>query len=257
MKPARFSRSRKLAAIAAEARVQFHTDAVQAAGKLPLDVEKIGCNLLSISGHKIHAPQGTGVLFVRKDTKIEPLLYGGTHERQRRAGTENLAGIVGLGKAAEIARQGRWKMGLRSRSPLSRSSGKRNSCPCRRRRSAFDPCLARAEYDQYLVRSPGRRGAGHLARLEGHGCFWWARPARRGKRTVACADSHAVPAERARASLRFSLSKLTTAEDVDFALKLCRRRLPNCGNSRRTIGGWIAFPANDTSAVSDRQSKNL
>ena len=92
-----------IGAIAAEAGVQFHTDAVQAAGKLPMDVAKIGCNLLSISGHKIHAPQGTGVLFVRKDTKIEPLMYGGTHERQRRAGTENLAGIVGLGKAAEIA----------------------------------------------------------------------------------------------------------------------------------------------------------
>jgi cysteine desulfurase len=92
-----------IGAIAAEAGVQFHTDAVQAAGKLPLQVAKIGCNLLSISGHKIHAPQGTGVLFVRKDTKIEPLMYGGTHERQRRAGTENLAGIVGLGKAAEIA----------------------------------------------------------------------------------------------------------------------------------------------------------
>ena len=92
-----------IGAIAAGAGVQFHTDAVQAAGKLPMDVAKIGCNLLSISGHKIHAPQGTGVLFVRKDTKIEPLMYGGTHERQRRAGTENLAGLVGLGKATEIA----------------------------------------------------------------------------------------------------------------------------------------------------------
>ncbi|MEO6829635.1 MAG: cysteine desulfurase family protein, partial [Acidobacteriaceae bacterium] len=96
----------EIGAIAAEHGIQFHTDAVQTAAKLPLDVEKIGCHLLSISGHKMHAPQGTGVLFVRKDTKIEPLFYGGTHERQRRAGTENLAGIAALGKAAEIARHG-------------------------------------------------------------------------------------------------------------------------------------------------------
>jgi cysteine desulfurase len=90
--------------IALEADVFFHTDAVQAAGKVPMDVQKIRCDALSISGHKIHAPQGTGALFLKKGTLIQPLLYGGNHERQRRAGTENLPGIVGLGKAAEIAR---------------------------------------------------------------------------------------------------------------------------------------------------------
>jgi cysteine desulfurase len=91
--------------IALEADVFFHTDAVQAAGKVPVDVQKIRCDALSISGHKIHGPQGTGALFVKKGTLIQPLLYGGNHERQRRAGTENLPGIVGLGKAAEISRQ--------------------------------------------------------------------------------------------------------------------------------------------------------
>src|SRR5215469_10579312 len=90
--------------IAQEADVFFHTDAVQAAGKTPIDVAKIACDALSISGHKLHAPQGTGALFLKKGTLIQPLLYGGSHERQRRAGTENLPGIVGLGKAAEIAR---------------------------------------------------------------------------------------------------------------------------------------------------------
>src|SRR5207302_4195522 len=92
--------------IAAEADVFFHTDAVQAAGKLPIDVPKIGCDLLSISGHKIHAPQGTGALYIRKGTLIKPLFFGGNHERSRRAGTENVAGIVGFGKAAEIALAG-------------------------------------------------------------------------------------------------------------------------------------------------------
>src|SRR6185312_3207927 len=89
--------------IAREADVFFHTDAVQAAGKVPIDVEKIGCDVLSISRHKIHAPQGTGAMYIRKGTLIQPLIYGGSHERQRRAGTENLPGIVGLGKAAELA----------------------------------------------------------------------------------------------------------------------------------------------------------
>ena len=89
--------------LAAEADVYFHTDAVQAAGKVPIDVEAIACDLLSISGHKMHAPQGAGALFVRKGTLLRPLLYGGSHERSRRAGTENVPGIVGLGKAAELA----------------------------------------------------------------------------------------------------------------------------------------------------------
>src|SRR5271154_2283600 len=89
--------------IAAEANVYFHTDAVQAAGKLPIDVEKIGCDLLTIAAHKMYGPQGVGALYVHRGTQLEPLFFGGTHERQRRAGTENVAGIVGLGKAAELA----------------------------------------------------------------------------------------------------------------------------------------------------------
>ncbi len=86
--------------------VLFHTDAVQAAAKVPIDVRQIGCDALSISGHKIHAPQGVGALYVRKGTRIQPLFHGGRHERSRRAGTENVPGIVGLGKAAELAKQG-------------------------------------------------------------------------------------------------------------------------------------------------------
>jgi cysteine desulfurase len=89
--------------MAANAGVFFHIDAVQAAGKVPIDVRKIGCHLLSISGHKVHAPKGVGAMFVRKGTPVESLLVGGSHERRRRAGTENVAGIVGLGKAAELA----------------------------------------------------------------------------------------------------------------------------------------------------------
>jgi len=89
--------------IAREADVYFHTDAVQAVGKIALNVDALGCDLLSISGHKLHAPQGVGALYVRKGTKLEAMMYGGRHERSRRAGTENVPGIVGIGKAAELA----------------------------------------------------------------------------------------------------------------------------------------------------------
>jgi len=89
--------------IAADTGVFFHIDAVQGAGKIAIDVRKIGCHLLSISAHKMHGPKGVGAMFVRKGTPVEPLLVGGSHERRQRAGTENVAGIVGLGKAAELA----------------------------------------------------------------------------------------------------------------------------------------------------------
>ncbi len=94
----------EISRIAREADVFFHTDAVQAAGKIPIDVQKMGCDVLTISGHKIHAPQGTGAVYIKRGTLIQPMIYGGSHERQRRAGTENLPGIVGLGKAAELSK---------------------------------------------------------------------------------------------------------------------------------------------------------
>src|SRR3984957_16778659 len=79
--------------IAAEADVYFHTDAVQAASKISIDVAHIGCDALSISGHKMHAPQGVGALYVRKGTRLQPLFFGGSHERSHRPGTQNVPGI--------------------------------------------------------------------------------------------------------------------------------------------------------------------
>lgn len=209
-----------IAAICAGAGITFHTDAVQAASKLSLDVEKIGCHLLSISGHKIHAPQGTGVLYVRKDTKIEPLFYGGTHERQRRAGTENLAGIVALGKAAEIARKG-LEEGVPERIAALRDRMER----------------------EILARVPEAGvHAGGVARVPNTTNLWFDHL--EGEALVisldlkglavsggsACASgasepSHVltamhIPAARARASLRFSLSKISTPEDVDYAIEI-------------------------------------
>jgi cysteine desulfurase len=92
--------------IAAEADVWFHTDAVQGAGKVPIAVETIGCDLLTISAHKFHGPQGAGALFARRGTPLRPQLHGGHQERRRRPGTENVAGIAGLGRASQIALAG-------------------------------------------------------------------------------------------------------------------------------------------------------
>ena len=95
----------EIAKIAREAGVYFHTDAVQAAGHIPMDVNGLGVDLLAISAHKVCGPKGVGALYIRKGTKLISFMHGGDQERKRRASTENLAGIVGFGKAIELARQ--------------------------------------------------------------------------------------------------------------------------------------------------------
>jgi len=91
--------------IAREKGITFHTDAVQAVGKIPIDVKTLKVDLLTLSGHKLYGPKGTGALFVRRGVRLVPLLHGGHQERNRRGGTENVAGLVGLGKACDIARE--------------------------------------------------------------------------------------------------------------------------------------------------------
>jgi cysteine desulfurase len=103
---------RELAALAREHGILFHTDAVQTVGKIPVDVAELGVDLLSLSAHKICGPKGTGALYVRRDVMIAPLLFGGSQESKRRPGTENVTGIVGLGKAAELCRN---EMGAETR----------------------------------------------------------------------------------------------------------------------------------------------
>ena len=97
---------REMAALAREKKVLFHTDAVQTVAKIPVNVKELGIDLLSLSAHKFHGPKGVGALYIRSGVKMDPLLYGGSHERSRRAGTVNVPGIVGLGRSAELAREG-------------------------------------------------------------------------------------------------------------------------------------------------------
>jgi cysteine desulfurase len=206
--------------IAAEADVYFHTDAVQAAGKVPIDVKRIGCDALSISGHKMHAPQGVGALYVRKGTRLEPLFYGGRHERSRRAGTENVPGIVALGKAADLALHG-----------FERGDDKKISALRDRLQQGI-----LAQVDEAAVNGEGTPRVPNTSNmyfdhLEGESMVIALDLKGLAVSTGAACSSGAIEpshvlvamglrSDRARGSLRFSLGKQNTAEDIDFALAL-------------------------------------
>jgi cysteine desulfurase len=206
--------------IAAEADVFFHTDAVQAAGKVNLDVNVLRCDLLSISAHKMHGPQGVGALYVKKGTHLQPLFYGGSHERSRRAGTENVPGIVGFGKAAEICIQGLGNgetqriAGLRDHLEKSLLA-EIELCAVNGFGVPKVPNTTNIYFDHVegepLVIALDLKG---LAVSTGAACS-----------SGAIEPSHVLTAmglssERARGSLRFSLGKQNTLEDTEFAIRL-------------------------------------
>jgi cysteine desulfurase len=210
----------KIGSIASEADVYFHSDAVQAAGKVTIDVRKIGCDLLSISGHKMHAPQGVGALYVRKGTQLQPMLYGGSHERSRRAGTENVPGIVAVGRAAELARQG-------LENGTTSDIGKmRDRLQC----ALIDQLDGVGVNGEGAPRVPnttniyfdGIEGEALVIALDLKGL---AVSTGAACSSGAIEPSHVLTAmgmtpDRARGSLRFSLGKQNTPEEVDFALEL-------------------------------------
>jgi cysteine desulfurase len=201
--------------IAGEAGIRFHVDAVQAAGKIPINVDSIGCQLLSISGHKMHGPQGTGALFVRRGTRLEALSAGGAHERQRRAGTENVAGIVGLGAAADCAMRsdGAERMqGLRDRLEirlLECASGVNGG------ETARVPNTTNLWFDsldgEALVIALDLKG---LAVSSGAACSSGA------NEPSHVLEAMGLSADRARSSLRFSLHRGTREEEIDRAIEL-------------------------------------
>jgi cysteine desulfurase len=205
--------------IAEEADVYFHTDAVQSAGKLPIDVNALRLDLLALSGHKFYGPKGVGALYIRGGTRLQQLLYGGHHQRGFRPGTENVAGIVGLGKAAEIARKSlaedaaristlrdQLEQGLLSRVPHSQANGAR---------APRTPNTANITF-------PGIEGEALVIALDlkGLACSTGAACS-----SGAVEPSHVLTAiglapDAARASLRFSLGRHTTAADIQFALQV-------------------------------------
>lgn len=206
--------------IAAEADIYFHTDAVQAAGKVPIEVKRTGCDLLSISGHKLHAPQGVGALYVGKGTMLQPMFYGGSHERSRRAGTENVPGIIGLGKAAEIARE------ALQRGDLAQMVAMRD----RIERTILSEVEATGVNGEGAPRVPNTTNI-HFDYIEGEALVIALDLKGLAVSTGAACSSGAIepshvltamglPPEIARASLRFSLGKQNTPEDVQFALDL-------------------------------------
>jgi cysteine desulfurase len=205
--------------IAKAADVYFHTDAVQSAGKIPIDVNALQVDLLSLSGHKLYAPKGIGALYVRGGTRLRQLLYGGHHQRGFRPGTENVAGIVGLGKAAELARRSlaedarrisalrdKLQQGLLDRVPQSRAN------------AAAAP---RTPNTTNLV-FPGVEGEALLIALDlkGLACSTGAACSSGAVEPSHVLTAIGLPPEEARASLRFSLGRHTTSADIDFALNV-------------------------------------
>jgi cysteine desulfurase len=210
--------------IAADTGVFFHIDAVQGAGKVEFDVRRFGCHLLSISAHKMHGPKGIGAMFVRRGTPIESLLVGGSHERRQRAGTENVPGIVGLAKAAELA------MHSLEDGTIDRLAG------------------LRSKLEMELLKIPGTglngcaEGGGYVPRVANTTNIWFDQL--EGEALVIALDlkgvsvsggsachsgatepSHVLMAmgvdkNRARASLRFSLLKTVTDADIDHVLQV-------------------------------------
>jgi cysteine desulfurase len=211
--------------IAAQTGVFFHIDAVQGAGKIPIDVRKIGCHVLTISGHKMYAPKGIGAMFVRRGTPLDPMLVGGSHERRRRAGTENVPSIVALGKAAEIAMHGlesgamyrvaglrdKLENGILARIPGAGVNGAGLDGKIAPRAANTTNIWFDHLEGEALVISLDLKG---LAVSGGSACH-----------SGATEPSHVLMAmgldkARARASLRFSLLKTATEADIDYALEV-------------------------------------
>ena len=209
----------EIAAIARAHGALMHTDAVQAAGKIPLDAKALGVDLLSISGHKIYGPKGVGALYARRPTRLEPLSYGGHHERDRRPGTENVAGIAGLGGAAVLARRSlaienvrvaalrdRLEHGILERVEEAAVNGDST----RRVPNTSSICFDYVEGEALVI----------ALDLKGVACSTGAACS-----SGAIEPSHVLTAiglgsEQARASLRFSLGRQNTEAEVDQLLEI-------------------------------------
>ncbi|MEQ8159646.1 MAG: cysteine desulfurase NifS [Smithellaceae bacterium] len=207
----------KAAAIAHERDILFHTDAVQAAGKIPINLKNNAIDMLSISGHKLHAPKGIGVLYVRKGTKYSPFLIGGHQERGRRGGTENAPSIVGLGRACELAAMNmekentfvktmrdRLERELLNRIPQSRVNGDISNRLPNTTNISFE--FVEGEAILLLMNELG------ICASSGSACTSGSLQPSHVLRAMG------VPFTMAHGSIRFSLSIYNTEEEIDFVI---------------------------------------
>jgi cysteine desulfurase len=197
--------------------LHFHTDAVQSVGKTPVDVKRLEVDLLSLSGHKLHGPKGIGALYLRKGVRISKLIYGGHHERDRRAGTENVPAIAGLGRAAEMARNGLQEQILRiahlrdrlERGVIERLPGVIINGSIEHRLPNISNLSFSGVDGESLLIALDLKG---IAVSTGSACA-----------SGSLEPSHVLKAlglarERVRGSLRFSLSRYNTTEEIDYTL---------------------------------------
>ncbi len=224
----------RIARMAAERGTLFHTDAVQAAGKIPLNLSRSHIDLLSLSGHKLHAPKGVGVLYVRKGTRLSPFMLGGHQEAGRRAGTENVPGIVGLGKACELAARNINTENTRVKALRDRlEKGILESCP---------DCRINGDPENRLPNTTNIsfefiEGEAILLMLDKYGIC--------ASSGSACTSgslepSHVlramgVPFTAAHGSIRFSLSRYNTQEEVDFTIE----KMPKIVNQLRQLSPFV------------------
>lgn len=205
--------------IAAQNDVYFHTDAVQSAGKVPIDVNALGVDLLSISGHKFYAPKGIGALYIRGGTRLRQLLYGGHHQRGFRPGTENVPGIVGFGEAAELAR-------VTLSEDATRVSSLRDelerSLLARIPHSRANAVGAPRTPNTTNITFPGIEGEALIIALDlkGLACSTGAACSSGAVEPSHVLTAIGLPPEEARASIRFSLGRHTTPADIAFALEV-------------------------------------
>jgi len=205
--------------IAKEIGIYFHTDAAQTVGKIPVNVNELNIDLLSLSGHKIYGPKGIGVLYIRKGTRIQPLIQGGHHELNRRAGTENVPAIVGLGKAIEIAKATMEKESMRLtnlRNKLCSGIGEKidyvrlNGHPGKRLPNTLNMSFEFVEGESMIL----NLDLEGIAVSTGSACT-----------SGSLEPSHVLKAMRvdpavAQGSIRFSLGKDNTEEDIDYVLEV-------------------------------------
>ena len=215
--------------------VMFHTDAVQTVGKIPLNLSKSNIDLLSLSGHKLHAPKGVGALYVRKGTRLSPFMLGGHQEAGRRAGTENVPGIVGLGKACELAAQN-----------IEQENGKVNYLRDKLEKAILEKCPDSRLNGDKENRLPNTtnisfeyiEGEAILLMLDKYGIC--------ASSGSACTSgslepSHVlramgVPFTAAHGSIRFSLSRYDTEEEVDYTIE----KIPPIINRLRELSPFVA-----------------